>query len=89
MGSIARDFDLFHQEKFGQQNPPILVCFERFSLKPTGRAPEGQGQTDLANFRNSPILGIVKTFDQNSVFWAFIYLFQENQARFIPDEEPG
>lgn len=50
MGSVARDFDLFHQEKFGQQNPPILVCFERFSLKPTGSAPEGQGQTDLVQF---------------------------------------
>lgn len=50
MGSVARDFDLFHQEKFGQQNIPILVCFERFSLKPTGSAPEGQGQTVLVQF---------------------------------------
>lgn len=54
MRSVARDFDLFdlfHQEKSEQQNPPMLVSLERFPLKPTAeRAPEAQGETDLAKF---------------------------------------
>jgi len=44
-GLTATDFDLFHQEELGQQNPPpMLFSFGRFSLKLTaGRASEAHG----------------------------------------------
>lgn len=63
-GLVATDFDLFHQEDFGQQDPLTLFSFGRFPLKlTTGRTSQGcKG------------LKTVKTSEQNSIFWGFICL---------------